>query len=280
MRALTILYHDVINENFDESGFTGPAAARYKMTEQVFADHLELLARSTPAPFTLVSSISPDSPELHRLLTFDDGGVSAIHIADRIEELGWRGHFFITTDYIDTPGFLSTAQLRDLSRRGHIIGSHSRSHPPRISELSPGELTAEWSESIEKLSSIIDGPITTASVPGGYYTKPVAEIAASVGIKHLFTSEPTIHTDNISGCEIFGRYNIYSGMSAETAGSIVAGKQVPRYKQKLAWNLKKTVKYVARPIWERARTVYFGRKLTPSQQSHVGSPKESDPERD
>ena len=29
-------------------------------------------------------------------------------IADRLEALGWRAHFFITTDYIGTPAFMNS----------------------------------------------------------------------------------------------------------------------------------------------------------------------------
>ena len=46
------------------------------------------------------------SQERHVLLTFDDGGKSAVRIADLLEEQGWRGHFFITTAMIGEPGFV------------------------------------------------------------------------------------------------------------------------------------------------------------------------------
>lgn len=263
MKTLAILYHDVVKKDPDESGFPGLAAGRYKLTEREFTEHLSQLAQSTPSPFALITSISPDSPEISRLLTFDDGGASAAYIADSIEEHGWRGHFFITTDFIDKHTFLTSQQLDDLNRRGHIIGSHSCSHPPRISELPRIKLDAEWADSVARLSDILGEAVTTASVPGGFYSKKVAESASSAGITQLFTSEPTIHTETTAGCEILGRYNIYKGMSPKAAGAIVEGKKFPRYKQTLAWNLKKSAKRVARPIWERTRAVYF--KTQPTQ---------------
>src|ERR1039458_5638385 len=39
--------------------------------------------------------------------------MSANHPA-LLEDRGWRGHFFITTDRIGTPGFLTESELRDL----------------------------------------------------------------------------------------------------------------------------------------------------------------------
>ena len=77
------------------------------------------------------------------LITVDDGGVSYYTVvADRLERLGWRGHCFVTTDMIGQRGFLTRRQIRELDGRGHIIGSHSASHPTRCGStpttLAPG----------------------------------------------------------------------------------------------------------------------------------------------
>src|SRR5205823_11855730 len=100
------------------------------------------------------------------LLTFDDGGASAITtIAPMLEEFGWRGHFFITTDYIDAPGFLTREQIRELHRRGHVIGSHSCSHRGRMSSQPAERLVREWGISKEILSGLLGEEVTTGAVP-------------------------------------------------------------------------------------------------------------------
>ena len=55
------------------------------------------------------------------------GGVS-FHtpIADMLEPLGWRGHFFITTGRLGQPGFLTSAQVRELHARPCGIGTLTR----------------------------------------------------------------------------------------------------------------------------------------------------------
>ena len=69
-----------------------------------------------------MTDASPDA----WLLTFDDGGASAItHTAPALEARNWRGHFFMTVGQLGTPEFLGPAALRDLHRRGHVIGSHT-----------------------------------------------------------------------------------------------------------------------------------------------------------
>src|SRR5436189_253666 len=84
---------------------------------------------------------------------------------------------------------LTAPQIRDLHKKGHVIGSHSCSHPPRISSLSPGAIFEEWSKSIQQLSEITGEPVWTASVPAGYYSSRVGKAAAEAGIRALFHSE-------------------------------------------------------------------------------------------
>ena len=43
MKALTVLYHDVVERNFDESGFPGAASERYKVKRDVFNEHLRAM---------------------------------------------------------------------------------------------------------------------------------------------------------------------------------------------------------------------------------------------
>src|SRR5437879_9095462 len=123
--------------------------------------------------------------------TCNDGRVSApTAIAWIQDRYGWRAHFLITTDYIGKPAFLNEDQIRALRKSGHVIGTHSGSHPRRMSALGWEELLEEWSRSTKTLSDVLGEPVTVASVPGGCYSRRVAAAAAASGIKALFTSEP------------------------------------------------------------------------------------------
>ena len=132
MRAISLMYHDVItSDDWDSSGFPGSIAAPYKMTLDDFSDHLSAIAKAS-AGVSTVHSHGSDSQAgqaksaVPLYITFDDGGVSAVHpIIDSLEEHGGRGHFFITTDRIGTAGFVSQTDVRELARRGHVVGSHS-----------------------------------------------------------------------------------------------------------------------------------------------------------
>jgi len=254
VNMLTILYHDIVRESFEESGFSGAAAARYKLKVDVFTDHIAEIVRRSSQPAVAVTAVTEDEPATDPfLLTIDDGGVCAPAIADIVENHGWRAHFFVTSDYIGSPAFVTPAQIRDLHCRGHVIGSHSCSHPYRFSELPAEVLASEWAHSVEVLSDILGDAVITGSVPGGFYAPRVAEYAASAGIRYLFTSEPTTRVTTVAGCRIFGRYTVRSDTSARNAAAIVERKKLALLQQALTWEVKKTLKCVARPIWDRIR---------------------------
>ena len=256
MRALTVIYHDVVAGDFDASGFPGAAAARYKQTRVDFEAHLRA-ARARSATPAVVASAAVIMAGDAFMLTIDDGGASAVYIADALERIGWRGTFFITTDRIGDKTFVSADEIRNLRRRGHAIGSHSCSHPYRMADLSDERLDHEWRGSVAVLSDILGEPVETASVPGGFYAPRVAQAAARAGIRVLFNSEPTTRVHEIDGCLVVGRYNVYAGMSAAAAADLAAGAPLALLRQQALWTAKKTVKTIAAPLWDRARARFF-----------------------
>src|SRR5262245_37569055 len=125
---INVLYHDVTavgDEN--ASGFAGPEATRYKLNIDDFEKHLAAIAGcGVISPLASVSALnSATSVSGAWTITFDDGGASsATIIADRLERHGWRGWFFVPTDFIGRSGFCNADDIRRLHHRGHVIGSH------------------------------------------------------------------------------------------------------------------------------------------------------------
>lgn len=241
-RVLT--YHDVVEGDFDTSGFPGGGPAHYKLSKEEFARHLDAIATTSTSPILLPEFRASDASETDALLiTFDDGGVSAASvIADALEEQGWRGHFFVTTDYIGRRGFMTAAQVRDLANRGHIIGTHSCSHPTRMSACPPQKLLDEWQRSREILSDILATPVTVGSVPGGYYSHNVALAAAASGLTDLFTSEPSIQVTTVNGLHVYGRFSVHRGTSVSRVAAIASGRRLALVREAVVWKLKKVLK--------------------------------------
>ncbi len=248
MRAACLLYHDVIEgTDWESSGFTGPGTAKYKLSRPEFEAHLAAIAKVRHTPSRTAHELANASDEtLPFLLTFDDGGESAItRIAGLLEKYGWHGHFLVTAGQINRKGFLNPEQIRILRRAGHVIGSHSFSHPVRMSHCSKEELTDEWTRSIKILSDILGEQVDTASVPGGYYSNRVGETAAAAGVRVLFNSEPTTAVHVVLGCLVVGRYNIFRGMPPGVSGDLVSVHSDARSRQWLYWNFKKVAKRIA-----------------------------------
>jgi len=261
MKALALAYHDVIEPGrLEASGFPRGTATRYKLAVADFEQHLEAIAtRCRPSVIGAWNARAVAQKPAPVFLTFDDGGASAYtHIADRLEEYGWKGHFFIPARFVDTPAFVSRKQIRELHARGHVIGSHSYSHPRRMSSLPWQELLAEWKESCEALAGIVGRPIAVASVPGGYYSRLVAEAASAAGIRTLFTSEPRTRCRYVDHCLVMGRYAVWRGTPADAAASLVAGCLTLQMKQWLAWNAKKIPKALGGARYLRLRDRLLG----------------------
>jgi hypothetical protein len=129
-----------------------------------------------------------------------------------------------------------------LRSRGHVIGSHSCSHPARMSHLSWDQLIREWSESCAILSDTLGEHVRVASVPDGYYSRNVGRAAAAAGIEVLFTSEATAATSVLDGCLVLGRYFIQMHTPPAVSGEIAAGRIWPRWRQTVLWEAKKPLK--------------------------------------
>jgi len=113
VKALAIMHHDVVEEDLESSGFSGAGANVYKLERADFARHLDAIGEAAGAgQLQTIEGWADWGNRQPVLLTFDDGGVSAHGIiASMLEERGWRGHFFIATDWIGRPGFLDEAQM-------------------------------------------------------------------------------------------------------------------------------------------------------------------------
>jgi hypothetical protein len=258
MRAFSLMYHDVVAPGAQStSGISGADADVYKLRQDEFRNHLDAIAKLGPARVRTSTESWTDNPVF---LTFDDGGASSVWIASELERRGWRGHFFITTDWIGKPGFLSAQAIREMHAAGHVIGSHSASHPRRISALSPAEIAREWRHSVDVLANLTGAPVTVASVPGGFYSATVADGASAAGIRTLFTSEPTPKCWEIGKCRMLGRYFLQTGMPAATAASFAGGPAGPRVRQQLLWSVKKAMKAAGGDWYVRARVALFDRR--------------------
>jgi hypothetical protein len=262
MSLTALIYHDVLpDDGTDNSGFSGADAASYKLTAQCFGRHLHIIAEALGGARPSLVGIDgglQGAAATGLILTFDDGGASGTErIAGALEARGWHGHFFVTSDYIGKAGFLSAADLRRLSGAGHVIGSHSVSHPARLSHCSASQIRAEWHDSCARISDILGAPVVTASVPGGFYSAQVGRLAAEAGIRSLFTSEPTVIISRLDAMELIGRFSITRRTSDDHLRSLVRARPTTLLGHRLSWGGKKLLKRAGGGAWIALRKKLF-----------------------
>src|SRR5438105_301789 len=81
-----LMYHEVTDDP-RTSGFQRPGALPYTLSRSAFADHLNAIAGGKLTP-ELVSDLTltgnGNAKHRHLVLTFDDGGASAMYVAEQL----------------------------------------------------------------------------------------------------------------------------------------------------------------------------------------------------
>lgn len=187
------MFHDVIDASCPISGFQTVGASQYCIDKETFERIVESINKS----------------ETDVVYSFDDGGVSFLKIiAPTLERFGKKGIFCVTTSRIGSYGFLSKDQIKALDAKGHVIASHSHTHPRDISKLSEKELYEEWRKSKEILENILGKCVKVASVPGGAVSKKVIGALFKAGYSEIYTSEPSTVKQMYESGTVVGRFAI------------------------------------------------------------------------
>ncbi len=219
-------YHDV-TDTPAESGFQRDGAVAYKLGIAQFTHQLDWITAGRLAP-SLVTDIDLTRSGRHLLLTFDDGGKSALTISEELSRRGWRGHFFITTGLIGRRTFLSREEIREIRQLGHVVGSHSHNHPDIYRELTWEQMVVEWRKSSDILAQLLGEPCCTGAVPGGEISDSVLRSAGAAGLRYVFTSEPTLQPRAVGGCWVLGRFCVKRSTTAADIARLIKFQGWPR----------------------------------------------------
>lgn len=125
----------------------------------------------------------PDHPFI---VSFDDAHLEHYTLALPIlEQYDFKAVFFVMTVCIDKKRFLSSDQIADLSKRGHIIGAHTWDHP-NMTKLSMIKWVTEVDKPKRKLESIIGKPVTCFAFPYGAWNEQVLQKLQESGFNTAF----------------------------------------------------------------------------------------------
>lgn len=177
-----LLYHSV-------GEFLRPGLADFTTGEEVFAAHVQALAGYREAGWTpmlvteLAAALRGMAPMPARpfAVTFDDGYDDNIAAIARLADAGISSTIYVTAGYVDQPGFLTRAEVRELAGLSHVeVGAHSVRHR-RLDELSRPAIIGELRGCRAFLSEVTGEAVMSVAYPHGNHDERVLDEAARAG---------------------------------------------------------------------------------------------------
>ena len=169
------------------------------------------------------------------LLTFDDGFSSDYEIVFPIlQQSDLKATFFLITNRIGQPGYLTWSQIKEMSKYGMCFGSHSLSHRPLI-ELTQLEVRKEMEDSKQYIEQNIGKLVNAFSFPYGDWTSKHINLASEVGYSYKCLSH---HGVIDFRSNIIPRNSINSSMSWPKILKLME----PSLPIKMQWQLEDIVK--------------------------------------
>jgi peptidoglycan/xylan/chitin deacetylase (PgdA/CDA1 family) len=198
-----------------------PGYVRYILPRADFQAQMQALKTGGWQGLSVGSALAfPTTPSV--AITFDDGcETDLLTGAPILRELNFGATFYVTAGYLGRQGYMSPAQLRELSGLGFEIGCHSMSHP-YLTDLKDDGLHHEIVEAKLQLEQILGKQVEHFSCPGGRYSQRVLDVVRRAGYRSVANSE--IHTNSPS-TDVFalGRVAMLRGTSLNTFREICSG---------------------------------------------------------
>ena len=226
MRVAALTFHDVVAEPEEAR----PGEPFYRITA---AQLEELLSALHKLGYQTVSSREfrrwqrgeVQLPEKTVVFTFDDGYASHCEVvAPLLRRHGFSGTFFLTTEFIGRPGYVTWEQARRLVFLGMEIGSHGSTHRPLIS-LSREALDEELTRSKRALEEKLGIPVLAIAAPGGFWNQAVADAVQRAGFEAAWVS--TIGTNGPETQPLaLRRVSVHQPFSSPTLIAMVEGRRV------------------------------------------------------
>jgi peptidoglycan/xylan/chitin deacetylase (PgdA/CDA1 family) len=193
--------------------------------------------------------------------TFDDGFKSAIEIvAPALEERSLTGVFFVITNQIGKPDYLTLDDIRELVARGHEVGSHTHSHrrAPYLKDLSDDQVREEWRRSKAILEDTLGTEVTAASVPYGFYTPRVGDLAALEGYRTLYISRPCTEPERRGELTVRGRFGVIADTPPDRIAALCRLDRRAIRREQAVWHARRTAQRALGPAYVRLRRALLG----------------------
>jgi len=154
-------------------------------------------------------------PKKAAVLTFDDGYDDNFNEAFPIlKKYNARGTFFIISSKMGESEYMNEDQIKELSKSGNEIGSHSVTHPS-LERYSGDYLNRELMDSKITLSDLTGKEVISFCYPAGKYNEKTIAAVSEAGYKIAVTTRSSTGVLFTSQLLEVPRYRISSNMSFE-----------------------------------------------------------------
>ena len=163
MGWICLMYHDVT----PGSNTTEGSGEYFSVTRATFDEQLDQVASRGYRCGSVEQLVEGPADRRAIACSFDDGNVGQFERAvPALVARGMSATFFVTTNWVGKPGYISWEGLREMKAAGMSIQSHTRSHP-FLSELGPDALREELRGSRDELDTQLEQVTTSLAFPGG-----------------------------------------------------------------------------------------------------------------
>ena len=170
------------------------------------------------AGFTTIPDSLPagraGNPSKHIALTFDDGFVNVLpHALEPLARHGFRAIEFLVAGLLgcsneweqrqgeSREALMDPAQVRAWLAAGHLIGSHTLTHP-FLTQVSLRQAREEIFASKQKLEDLFGLPIRNFCYPYGDWNSVVRDLVAEAGYETACTTEFGVNTAAVAPFEL------------------------------------------------------------------------------
>jgi hypothetical protein len=127
------------------------------------------------------------------VITFDDGWAGSLTQGVQcLTDEGMRATYFITRDFIGQTHYADKSMLVQAHKSGMELGIHGTTHR-LLSTCSKSEVQMEFDDCRKFLEDLTGASVTSASMPGGDWSRSIADIARESGLASLSTSQPGVN---------------------------------------------------------------------------------------
>jgi peptidoglycan/xylan/chitin deacetylase (PgdA/CDA1 family) len=228
-KHIILMYHEVTNipEREKQIRKIDPA---YSLPSHQFEEQMVYLQNSKYAVISLDEGCDNPLTSLKSvIITFDDGLIGNYeHAFPILQKYNFTAAFFVVVDRITKSRYMNWKQLRELHQDGHLIQSHTMTHP-MLGECNEKQIYYELDKSKKIIENKIGNVVKYLSLPFGSSNMKVIRIAKEVGYSAVFTSR--LNELQISKSPYyFGRIPVKDSYGLDVFNGLLSGRSKFYYK--------------------------------------------------